>query len=76
MSSYRWGLDEHKFVRDWRVAGALMEKMLPDAHFPLYSVIAEAVTKMILGKADSLPRAVCEACVEARVNSLFSGDRR
>jgi len=61
------------FVRDWRVAGALMEKV--DAHFierlspKTWAVrsdkpYGEGKTREWY-ENESLPRAICEACVEA-----------
>ncbi len=71
--------DVEIFVRDWRVAGALMEKASQAAehglckqvwrlfggfyHFEMYTGAAYEVTA---AKADeSLPRAIIEACVDA-----------
>ena len=62
-----------EFVRDWRVAGALMEKV--DAHF--IEKLTEAMWAVRSDKPygqgktrnwyenESLPRAIVEACVEA-----------
>ena len=61
------------FVRDWRVAGALMEKV--DAHFieKLTDVMWAVRSDKPYGEGktrewyenESLPRAIIEACVEA-----------
>jgi len=55
------GYGEHIFVRDWRVAGALMEKC-PSSNY-LQSVLFDALYEH--DERDSLPRAIIEACVEA-----------
>ena len=61
-----------KFVRDWRVAGALMEKMdgelliwrqAYDNDSPVW--IVETHLTNADGRDESLPRAIIEACVEA-----------
>ncbi len=50
------------FVRDWRVAGELMEKVPRiNVDDPLLLVMARAITN----SDDNLPRAIIEACVEA-----------
>lgn len=64
----------HDFVRDWRVAGALMEK-LPLWHIRILGgdvVIAPNdewgcpdYSQRVDAESDSLPRAIIEACVEA-----------
>jgi len=58
-------------VRDWRVAGALMEKLLDKQDVRMAMQILDSTTRLvhIVGQADgqseSLPRAINEACVEA-----------
>ena len=50
------------FVRDWRVTGALMEKMSLAELSDLFDLLRFAV---LAGENESLPRAINEACVEA-----------
>ena len=72
-------LSAKEFVRDWRVAGALMEKCA-DVRAIKYVdiegdelVVADWGVEAIKGNGitsddvynESLPRAICEACVEA-----------
>ena len=62
-----------QFVRDWRVAGALLEKMITgeltvwrqayDNDSPIW--IVETHLTNADGRNESLPRAINEACVEA-----------
>jgi hypothetical protein len=58
------------FVRDWRVAGAMMEKcvdqaiVINDHSHATHSTYTCLVHKS-LARNESLPRAICEACVEA-----------
>jgi len=64
-----------EFLRDWRVAGALMEKcyeldvdVCPDSCDGVVEAIFTAEKYMPLKTVaidDSLPRAIIEACVEA-----------
>lgn len=63
---------EYFLVRDWRVAGALMEKMtgeltvweqIYDNDSPVW--IVETFLANVDGRNESLPRAITEACVEA-----------
>ena len=55
-------MDTDQFVRDWRVAGALMEKIpLAAGENPLLIVLARAIISGI----EPLSRAIIEACVEA-----------
>lgn len=66
-------LDPHTFVRNWRVAGALMERMVAgelliwrqayDDDSPVW--IVETHLTNADGRDESLPRAINEACVEA-----------
>lgn len=60
---YTWGLDANQYVRDWRVAGALMEKCVQE----LGSIGFLALTLHGFHPVvtESLPRAIIEACVEA-----------
>ena len=59
------------FVRDWRVAGALMEKhgngftylLVVDKWF-IYDH-DDCGNEVCVAKNESLPRAICEACVAA-----------
>jgi len=60
--STQWDEDE-LFVRDWRVAGALMEKCR-GLMMKLPSVIGKA-DRICLDPDESLPRAIIEACAEA-----------
>ena len=52
-------------VRDWRVAGALMEK-IPGNELRI-SAFGQAISDMQVG--DCISRAINEACVEALQNS-------
>ena len=52
-------LDEREFVRDWRVAGAMMEKWCGEYKM----TIAELLMEHGYDAID--PRAINEACVEA-----------
>ena len=62
------------FVRDWRVAGALMEKLFT-SNVPEWDcneeALANAVTlaAQISHRDESLPRAIIEACVQALENN-------
>ena len=62
-------LTAHDFVRDWRVAGALMEKCedVNSVKRRNLGYVIESIIGDRTGEAqnDSLPRAICEACVEA-----------
>lgn len=59
-----------QFVRDWRVAGALIEKYLQSGNYPSAFIDYwedgnfSCVTTSD-GYDESLPRAIIEACVEA-----------
>ena len=54
-----WGMTAKQFVRDWRVAGALMEKVLREAG------AIERVFENALGESkESFPRAINEAACE------------
>ena len=59
----------HDFVRDWRVAGALMEKMAGSAMSPCEWYFMSPLWKVYTNgggvRNESLPRAIIEACVEA-----------
>jgi hypothetical protein len=66
-------LTADKFVRDWRVAGAMMEKM-PDGEVTIWQQKYEDDSPMWIvethltnadGRDESLPRAINEACSEA-----------
>ena len=71
---YSWGQQAGKFVRDWRVAGALMEEVHSvstrcseilghdrwDVWVHKYSAAPPTKAYDV-----SLPRAICEACVKA-----------
>jgi len=69
---YSWGQQSDKFVRDWRVAGALMEKCT-DLHYDTMPGITTVIAWANNGNdsseeievTESLPRAIIEACVEA-----------
>ncbi len=58
------------FVRDPRVAMAMMEKLLDKQDFRMAAQILDSTTRAVLivgqseGQGDSLPRAINEACVE------------
>ena len=82
MPDYLYSLDNtpfsaEQFVRDWRVAGALMEKCfcMTATHFSErpHKAIAgwqatacmETGMTSVVNGSDSLPRAINEACVEA-----------
>ena len=66
------GLTAENFVRDWRVAGALMEKCT-DLHYDTMPGITTVIAWANNGNdsseeievTESLPRAIIEACVEA-----------
>ena len=51
------------FVRDWRVAGALMEKCKYTHGGYWFGVVWDQAG--LTHTDESLPRAICEACVEA-----------
>jgi len=60
------------FVRDWRVAGALMEKCKSDVIVvdtensePYVSIRPQLSAEVWAPLVDSMPRAICEACCEA-----------
>ena len=59
---------DHDFVRDWRVAGALMEKVgrieIRQEHDGTWSVDI-LWAKVSCTYNESLPRAIIEACCEA-----------
>ena len=55
-------VDAEFFVRDWRVAGALMEKCI-EQKIHLVPIMKSATVRLV--KIGSLPRAIIEACVEA-----------
>ena len=61
-------INEATFVRDWRVAGALMEKVgrieIRQEHDGTWSVDI-LWAKVSCTYNESLPRAIIEACVEA-----------
>ena len=66
-------INEDKFVRDWRVAGSLMEKVdWAGANIDIekwstgYEV---AIDGSIYREDESLPRAIIDACTEALVES-------
>lgn len=78
-ADHRYGPDDSTpwaFVRDWRVAGALMEKMstVDELHAPLMRVIDKAGADAYLRGKGPLPRAIIEACSE-RLFFSSSGDR-
>ena len=54
-------LTQNKFVRDWRVAGALME-MCVAQRIHLVPIIKSATVRLV--RNESLPRAINEACSE------------
>jgi hypothetical protein len=60
-------VDAYAFVRDWRVAGALMEKLRPfDSNIYFWNGMAcVKVADNMRIENKSLPRAIIEACVEA-----------
>ena len=77
---YRWieagvidSLPAEQFVRDWRVAGALMEKcdgtahVLKDHDFNDWACVVggEVSTDYPWARNESLPRAIIETCVKA-----------
>ena len=67
------GYKAEQFVRDWRVAGALMEKcyMVEVEAFRRWSVMVERPGKpqaYFKARNESLPRAINEACAEALSN--------
>ena len=72
-ADWQTSVNESKFVRDWRVAGALMEQIISgeltiwrqayDDDSPVW--IVETHLTNADGRNESLPRAIIEACVEA-----------
>jgi hypothetical protein len=56
-------LNDYEFVRDWRVAGALMEKCKYTHGGYWFGVVWDQAG--LTHTDESLPRAICEACVEA-----------
>jgi hypothetical protein len=61
-----------EFVRDWRVAGALMEKCVDinvsyrhGDHIIWNAAVTSTQRGRAYGESESLPRAIIEACVEA-----------
>jgi len=68
------GDDAFRFVRDWRVAGAVMELLLKKQDFRMSAQFLDSNTVAVLivgeseGQDKSLPRAICEAGVEALNN--------
>ena len=58
--------DADRFVRDWRVAGALMEELSDSkGTIGLVDLFTAGPMYRLWGYHSSLPRAICEACVEA-----------
>ena len=73
-----WGQDADKFVRDWRVAGACLERVVQTDQMlvgqePNGTYFADVCTSDREfgdpGEADNLPRAICEAYVRSRHES-------
>jgi len=68
------GMIARKAVRDWRVAGAVMELLLKKQDFRMSAQFLDSNTVAVLivgeseGQDKSLPRAICEAGVEALNN--------
>ena len=62
---YSWDLFDKDFVRDWRIAGALMERCV-DFEYQMCDgcVYASTNGREAYIETDSLPRAICETCVE------------
>ena len=57
---------EQGFVRDWRVAGAMIEKCLDEGFvFDIGQKVRILSTEIAISISESLPRAINEACVEA-----------
>jgi len=60
-----------EFVRDWRVAGVLMERLFQQDNFSfastlkLWSALASARFVLHEDNDESMPRVIIEACVEA-----------
>ena len=74
--TYARDMEAKEFVRDWRVAGALMEKccfhkygtaQFQDGSTDNYTATVEKskYSHWSLAENESLPRAIIEACVEA-----------
>ena len=66
MPDYLYSLDNtpfsaEQFVRDWRVAGAMMEKVCEDGETAWIDLVENRLNPW----QESLPRAINEACVEA-----------
>ena len=67
--TYARDMEAKEFVRDWRVAGALMEKcsgintVRRDGQWKSYAVKNYGVAST--ASDDSMPRAIIEACCEA-----------
>ena len=71
-ADWQTSVNETKFVRDWRVTGALMEKEeLVSVRYWMTDIGVWHVEHDYMppdGKifvSESLPRAICEACVDA-----------
>jgi hypothetical protein len=57
-------LNDYDFVRDWRVAGALMEKMTRVCEwYEMAGLWKVRIDDSISVRNESLPRAICEAIV-------------
>ena len=73
--------DVEAFLRDWRVAGALMESVQQVRYKPLPIEGARWVANASFGNYewrkgsnDSLPRAIIEACVSALTTGVHGND--
>ena len=55
------GFNDAALVRDWRVAGAMMEKVCEDGETAWIDLVENRLNPW----QESLPRAINEACVEA-----------
>jgi len=67
--------DNEQFVRDWRVAGALMEKCLEKNTITGLTYTIKHAGFEVVHHNDSLPRAIIGACVEALEPALARQSR-
>ena len=61
------GCTASDFVRDWRVAGALIERCKDDSGNYWFGVLWDQAA--IEFTDEPLPRAIIEACMESRINA-------
>ena len=67
--SGNYGINDKTFVRDWRVAGALMEELSDSkGTIGLVDLFTAGPMYRLWGYHSSLTRAICEAAVKALTN--------